>query len=106
MRNVTFEDEGLDSDFEDEGDDSSSSSSSYEDLVHLEKMVHELDLLYFETNLIRNNIAHFEYFYEKKREKKFTTVQSCPAIVQIWGNRNDWVSLDIPRASTPKSGVN
>ena len=96
MNNTSFIEEGRDSDFEDEGDNtsSSSSSSSCEDLVQIEKMVQELDLIYFETNLMRNNIAHFEYFYNTKRNQ-FRTIQSCPARLELLCyNYGDWIKLN------------
>lgn len=96
MNDTSFVEKGHDSDFEDEGDtsSSSSSSSSCEDLVQLEKMVEELDLLYFETNLMRNNIAHFEYFYNTKR-KQFRTIQSCPGRLElVYNNHDDWIDLN------------
>ena len=61
-------------------------------------MLEALDLIYFETNLIRNNIARFEYFYNNKRTR-FRTTQSCPARIEQLYNDDEWIKLDKIRCS-------
>tara|TARA_B100000902_G_scaffold290164_1_gene276446 strand:+ start:686 stop:1021 length:336 start_codon:yes stop_codon:yes gene_type:complete len=103
MNNTSFNEVGCDSDFADEGDTSSSSSSSYQDLTNLDKMLEALDLIYFETNLMRNNIAHFEYFYNNKKRTRFRTTQSCPARIEQVYNDDEWIKLDKIRCVTPNN---
>ena len=48
---------------------------------------------------MRNNIAHFEYFYNKKRTR-FRTTQSCPARIEQVYNDDEWIKLDKIRCGT------
>ena len=74
--NESFEDQGYDSDFEDEGECVDSSSSSICEEISSD-MFYDLDLLYFESSMLRNNISLFEYTYGKT-EKRHRVTQSCP----------------------------
>jgi len=86
--NESFEDEGYDSDFEDEGGDSSTSSICEE---ISSDMLYDLDLLYFESSMMRNNISLFEYTYGQN-EKRSRVTQSCPPRLGC-GVENDFIII-------------
>jgi hypothetical protein len=76
---IFFDEEGIDSDFEDEGNSSLSSSTCEE--INLD-MLHDLDLLYFESQMMRNNIYLFEYTYGQIEKRHHHVTHSCPPILE------------------------